>query len=447
MNILLIQSSLEDKNEFCIFPAGLAAIAANIENHNIKAIDLNVVNDKDITLSAIRDNFHPDVIGISLRNIDNQNRKNLQYYYRQNFQPELKLIRKIFGYEIQLIAGGSGFSLFASQIMLENPEIDLGVFLEGEEILPSLLDNLSSPENVKGIYYRKNGKINFTGKSNLPNFSSLPMPRRDLFELDNYDKMTGIGIQTSRGCVNKCSYCTYPQINGNRFRYRKPSDVADEIEHLKNKFGITHFFFTDASFGLARQHSRDILNEIIKRNISVEWGAYFDLNADRDFLMQAKKAGCRSFIFSPDGFSDIALKNLNKNFSLQYLKQHIKFMQHSKEFKDCFKFYMFLISSPGESYIDYIKTIINIYLIKIKSMLKLTYPVSSAMSWIRIEPGTRIYREAQQQNDIFCDSCLLPAKDSNYNQLFYVNPKVKILDRMIFTIVKNIHKFINMKKK
>jgi len=58
-------------------------------------------------------------------------------------------------------------------------------------------------------------------------------PARDLFDYPRYIRRGGMGnVQTKRGCVFKCSYCTYPLLEGNRFRARDAGDVADEIEAL-----------------------------------------------------------------------------------------------------------------------------------------------------------------------------------------------------------------------
>lgn len=435
MKILLLQSYLEN-NAFLIFPSGLAAIGATLNDHEVRALDLNLVKHPGEELRKIRAQFNPEIIGISFRNIDDQNRRDLRYYYRTCFQPDIRRIRSVFGDSIKLVAGGSGFSIFAEQIMEENPEIDFGVFLEAEESFPLLLRNLSAPERVKGIFYRKGNTVIFTGKARLPDFKTLPMPKWDLFNPRDYIQMPGIGVQTVRGCTNQCSYCVYPRLNGKHFRYKNPTSVADEIKLLKTRFGIDKFFFIDASFGLAKRHSVEVLEEMIKQKLDVQWGAYFDLNADPEFLIKAYEAGCREYIFSPDGFSENALKHLKKNFTLSHLKEHIRFMQTNQTLKNCFKFYTFMIASPGETPADYIRSFISLMIIRIKSALKITHPVSVSVSWIRIEPDTKICQMAMKQQDISQPSDLLPEISDNYERLFYINPPSKTLDAFFCIIMK-----------
>ncbi len=61
----------------------------------------------------------------------------------------------------------------------------------------------------------------------------------------------------------KCSYCTYPVIEGRKIRYRSPEKVVDEIEHLKEQ-GIDYLHFTDSALNIPEHHALAILNELVK---------------------------------------------------------------------------------------------------------------------------------------------------------------------------------------
>ena len=65
-------------------------------------------------------------------------------------------------------------------------EADFGVFLEGEEIFPNLLQHLNHPEKVKGLYYRRGGKVHFTGNENFLRWLYSSHPRWDVFEVEKY---------------------------------------------------------------------------------------------------------------------------------------------------------------------------------------------------------------------------------------------------------------------
>jgi hypothetical protein len=52
------------------FPIGLAYIASVLDDHDVRVFDANVVEDPPGTLSKLLESDMPDVVGISLRNID-----------------------------------------------------------------------------------------------------------------------------------------------------------------------------------------------------------------------------------------------------------------------------------------------------------------------------------------------------------------------------------------
>ena len=88
----------------------------------------------------------------------------------------------------KLVVGGTGFSIFAEEIMKNNPEIDIGIVSEGEKTFSDLMENINHPERVKNLIIRREGSLLITGKQELLNFDDLPVPSRELFDLSKYSK-------------------------------------------------------------------------------------------------------------------------------------------------------------------------------------------------------------------------------------------------------------------
>jgi len=105
----------------------------------------------------------------------------------------------------------------------------------GEQTIVAPLDALDNARDAVGI----------TGlpprRQDSGNGVSIPMPQepearpsRHLFDYSRYLRRGGTGnIPTKRVCVFKCNYCTYPLLEGKRFRARAADDVVDEIEALR----------------------------------------------------------------------------------------------------------------------------------------------------------------------------------------------------------------------
>lgn len=236
--ILLVQQYLGLNHEVGpVFPIGLAYIATNISTNTnwiVKAIDMNVCEEPYLSLNRTIESFNPDVVGLSVRNIDNVDYEDFNYFYKELEKIVCTIKKKC----DTLLLGGAGFSIFAPEIMNHNKGINYGIIQEGEETIVELLQCLENKKRVdaiKGIYYWDCNNLHFTGERKPINFSKSIIPDRTYFDIEKYNKPLCMGVQTKRGCSLKCSYCTYPFLNKHTERYRNPSSVVDEIEQLVTK--------------------------------------------------------------------------------------------------------------------------------------------------------------------------------------------------------------------
>ncbi len=433
MKILLIQSYL-GQGIPPTFPLGLAYLAACLPDHELRVLDLNIYQYPYEELQNVIVEFSPDIIGVSLRNIDDQSRLFIRYFYKE-YQIVIKRIKQL-APDTPLITGGAGFSMFAHKIMERNPEIDFGILQEGEESLPELLENLDNPENVKGIFYRNKAAVFFTGNRKLPDIDRLPFPRRELIDISKYPVTSlpyALGLQTKRGCSLNCTYCNYPFLSGNKVRFRSPANVVDEIQELQKKHGINNFIFTDSVFNIPIEHASVICEEIIRRGLDVRWGAYLDLRfADEEFLFLAKRAGCNDFIFSPDAVSEAALRGLNKGITREDIDRVYNLFKKNEKFKQVHVFFSFFLSGVEETFWGLLQTLF--YYIKIKVFL--ANNGGASVSWIRIEPDTDIYRMAIENKLLKADTDLLPETAAGFSEIFYSQPPLHIMDYPIIAFLK-----------
>lgn len=434
MRILLIQQDLGRRlNARPIYPIGLVSIASQLtDSHAAKIFDPNLYpfsQAKSKLIATVRE-FSPDIVGLSIKYIDTTNRFDPHIFY--NTVPEtLAVIKKMIP-QAPLIVGGAGFSIFAETIMRENPLIDYGVHLEAEETFPELIDNLADPRNVKGLFFRKGSRLEFTGRRSLSR--SFPTAR--------YDKAPGLldvgayitsdyrifGIQSKRGCAFQCSYCNYPYLNGEEYRLRDPMDVADEIGFFTDRFGLRCFTFADNIFNVPIAHARRICRELTRRRLNVEWGAWCDLHhLSGDLLSDMAEAGCRYIDFSPDASTDESLRALGKGISESDLHQGFRLAKEEKRVTFGFNFFC---SHPDMKWKEAFKTIT--WWIKIP--LRLLGRGRVSLSWIRIYPNTRIFKTARDQNPLSGEALFVKSSDLLKN-VYYSNPSFKFLERIFALLI------------
>jgi len=156
-------------------------------------------------------------------------------------------------------------------------EVDWGIRGDGEWALPALVKKLATGEacfNIPGLVFRRDGV--YHGNPPEPSeLLDLPLARREAADNPRYLREGGMGgVETKRGCEQRCIYCADPLAKGRRYRVRPPSIVADEIEVLLGQ-GVDHLHVCDSEFNLPYQHAVAVCEAIIERGLGerVAWYA------------------------------------------------------------------------------------------------------------------------------------------------------------------------------
>jgi len=403
MKILLCPSYLGlGKPEPVIFPIGLGYLASSlIESHEVYCWDPNVAENPMKELSDISEKIDPDIVGVSFRNVDSVFSSRMRSYY-PSFVSMVRMIKEKVP-SCKLVVGGAGFSIFPETIMERNPEIDFGIVSEGEYSFVELLKNLDHPERVKNLVLRKDGRVVFTGRGRLVDFNLLPLPSREIFDLEEYrENPYSMGVQSKRGCKFGCVYCLHRFLMGSTYRLRSPEKVVGEIEVLVDKYDVNSFYFVDPVFNVPFDHGRGICREIIRRKLDVKWEACFRPDfVNARFMKEAIEAGCQLFDFSPDGASNGAMYMLGKSLDVRYVEKTIKWASQIEEAKVA---YEFVYDLPGRNR-EHLLGLTRLFpKIMYSCRSKLRYLTLTKM---RVYPHTPLYEIALRQGKISAQTDLL----------------------------------------
>lgn len=314
VKVLLISPNIEFLPD-PVFPIGIACLAGALKKNatSFRVLDLCFAQDYDTAIGRALEEYAPDIVCLSIRNIDN-----VSYPQYVTYMPFYrKVIESIRAKSAAGIAvGGSGFSLLPEACM-RYLKADLGFAGEGER---SLIDFINTCAAGGWVASGCQGKIIYPVPDRNDGLDDLPEPDRSGLDSAAYLQQGGMGnIQTKRGCPFQCIYCTYPIIEGCRIRMRSPEAVCDEIEHLLEA-GMSTLFFVDNEFNYPPEHARAVCREIIARRLRVSWSCYAHpafIAPDLVELMQA--AGCTGIEFGSDAAEPGMLRNLGKNFTVDHL--------------------------------------------------------------------------------------------------------------------------------
>jgi radical SAM superfamily enzyme YgiQ (UPF0313 family) len=312
MRVLLISANtLTDP--YPVYPIGLDYVAAALTPaHEVRILDMNC--DGIEAVKSVTVEFRPEVVGVSLRNIDNTDNTDPQQFiagYRRLTETVRTHSRA------PIVLGGAGFSIFPDKL-LSTLAADYGIVGEGDH-MAALLDALAAGTSPVGL----------PGVVTADSFPDQPVPAtgdyRRRFDtasdhLSYYLRHGGmLNLQTKRGCPFRCIYCTYPHIEGRRLRMMDPASVSVAAKALENA-GARYFFIVDSVFNADIDHSLAVAEQFRSNGVSIPWGAFMaPLKMPGAYFETLARAGLTHVEFGTESLCDRVLRAYGKPFQRQWV--------------------------------------------------------------------------------------------------------------------------------
>ena len=303
MKILLIYPYfIEDRirdEDIRVPPMGIYSVAALLrENHyDVEILNWHGILQASERIEEVLRDQQPHIIGFSILNGNRWGGIDIARTAKQ-LDPDVKIV-----------FGGIGATFLWEHLLSHFSEIDFVVTGEGEYPFLHLVRELEAgkdgkPEAVRGLAFRKDGKILKTGDARpVEDLDSLPIPAR---------YFTYQHVSSSRGCPWNCAFCGSPGFWGYRIRFRSPQNFVDEL-HLLYQKGVRFFYFSDDAFTVKKDRAIEICRDIIRRDMDIEWYAISRVtHVDEDILYWMRKAGCIQISYGIESGSERIRDLLNK---------------------------------------------------------------------------------------------------------------------------------------
>jgi hypothetical protein len=403
VRVLLINANL--RNDILIAPpVGLCYVAAAAEavGHQITVLDPCIKRPPLRRLeSSIRD-ASPQVVGVSVRNLDNTN-----FLHPVSYLPGVvdvvRRVRQATGAPI--VVGGSGASL-CPEVVLRRTSADFVVASNGERAFVRLLDSLADPDRageIPGV-----GRITADGRFDMvpPQAEPFSTPRADVGRWVNAaayaQRGGGYSIQTKRGCPHKCIYCTYSQVlEGHVVRLRAPEDVVEEIENALRRYRPAYFEFVDSVFNEPREHCAAILERLVRRGCRARFTAMGidPCHLDAELLDLMWRAGFRSFQMSPESGSETMIRGYGKRLSRENLERAALALRGTR----FAVLWHFLLGGPGETN-QTLQESLAFVVDHLRPRTRPPYNMAWFMLGVRLYPGTALWQAAVTQGLVAADA-------------------------------------------
>jgi radical SAM superfamily enzyme YgiQ (UPF0313 family) len=250
--------------------------------------------------------FAPDVVGVSLRNADNAAWPCTRAYTAWYAQVAAAVRAAAPG--ARVVLGGPAFSIFPRELRRALLTGD-GVVGDGE----AAAGLLAAGALRRGIV-----------ELAMDDLAAVRLPSDLAAAFPGGARYRTAGVQTARGCPNRCVYCTYPSLEGARLRRRPPEAVADEMERLRRELGTTEQFVVDSSFNADEDHLVAVCEELRRRRsrpgaplADVGFSCYLQPRvSDPAIFGLLRAAGCSSVDLGADSAAEKLLPGLGKAFTV-----------------------------------------------------------------------------------------------------------------------------------
>ena len=402
MRVLLISAN-KGAGLLPVFPLGPAYLASNLDgDHEVRALDLFLTPGYAQALEETIVSFQPEVIGVSVRNLDAQD-----YYHPVSLLDDPKavvsLCRRLSGAPI--VIGGPAVGIVPRE-MLSYLGADLAVAGEGESAFRRLVDGGAASCSTRAPN---------VAASVEEDLSRLRPPDWRLFGLTEYlARGVTANVQTKRGCPFACVYCSTPLLEGRHVRLRHPEAVVDELETLVKDFGARMAHFVDNNFNYPPEHAAAICEAIIARGLRIRWiCGLHPAYVTEELVGLLKRAGCVFAGVGNESGSAVMLANLGRNFEPGDVERSCRLLKEA----EIVHWAYLLIGGPGETMQSVEESL---------AQMEALAPASVHVTvGIRIYPHTPLQATALREGVLSeSDSLLFPA--------FYLSPAIAptIGDRM-----------------
>lgn len=343
MRVLLISLNTE-QTTMPVLPLGLGCVARAVQEagHEVQVINLMSREDVSRVMEESIQGFSPEVIGISVRNIDDQVMAGPRFLL-EPVKDIVSLSRQ--KTDAPIVIGGAGYSIFPESA-LEYLGADMGIQGEGERAFTLLLDSLHDKKTltkIPGLYLAGKGLQGKRAFTKRLDECPIPLPGEHLPRLEG--PQVWVPFQTRRGCPMQCTYCSTALIEGEAIRRRDPAYAVKMLRRYEEA-GFDHFFFVDNTFNLPTNYAKALCDEIIAQKLNISWRCIlYPWKIDEELIAKMAAAGCVEVSLGFESGSAEILRGFKKRFVPDDVRRISRILHRYRIHRTGF----LLLGGPGET--------------------------------------------------------------------------------------------------
>ncbi len=301
----------------------VSSIAGNIKGHNVFVADLVLKRERiKETIKELLKKYGPSIVGLSAMSFQFETARKIAQLIK-NENKEIKTA--LGGYHATLMYGEISNSELAGPF-------DFFVRGEGDLSFNELLeacDGKRELNNIPGISYRVNGEFVHNTPRPIEDLDKIDLPARSkrVFKGYHYYGFKFDIVESSRGCVMPCNFCSMDKMYGKSFRMYSIDRVIEDIEDAK-KHGADFILIADDNFLLNIKRFEDLCDAIVEAGHNdiryIIQASCAGIASSETLAEKMAKAGFRIVFLGIENVSKENLKNLKKGNIIEKAKTAVK---------------------------------------------------------------------------------------------------------------------------
>ncbi len=251
----------------------------------------------------------------------------------------LQMIRECGRRGIPVVLGGPEPASYAGAYLERGA--DMVVVGEGETTLLELLPHLREQgkqglERIAGLVFLDEGgeMVRTPAREFITDLDSLPWPKREAIDLERYLAIwrrhhgkSAVSLITSRGCPYTCTWCSHA-VYGYTYRSRSPSNVAEEVDFIRQRYRPDLLWYADDVFALNRRWFFEYAEELERRKIRMPFETISrEDRLDEEVIRQLAEMGCWRLWIGAESGSQRILDAMQRRTRAERVIEMVRLLQ------------------------------------------------------------------------------------------------------------------------
>jgi anaerobic magnesium-protoporphyrin IX monomethyl ester cyclase len=306
-------------------------------------------------------------------------------------------------YKVSQIDSSSGLPDYIKD--LENDHFDCAMTGEGEFSFLEFVNNSINGDDISktpGLVKRlKPKKYSINPPTRVHDLGALPRPARHLVDMEAYFKIGAfhsaksrskrvLSVMCSRGCPEKCTFCSTPAMWGSNIRWRSTNHIMEEIKNDVKDYKIGELQFDDDTITVNKKNLYSLCEELEK--LGLPWCTPNGTKVNYHFGKQEEmykvmyESGCYQITLACEsGVQRVLDDIIHKRLPLETIYPSIENAKKAGMLVHTF----WIVGYPGETYEEIQKTI---------DFAMNSGADSYSFAILSPLPGTPVYRKVIKEN-------------------------------------------------